>query len=103
MVDWLADGGWTRLKDAKSTGHKDKCLMDVNKHLESEGFEPTSKNAVHAKIRRLKDSFKKALTWINSTGAGTYCLELEEEGDGRLLSANSYCSVKTAARPYDRS
>ena len=57
--------------------------MDVNKHLESEGFEPTSKDAVHAKIRRLEDSFKKALTWINSTGAGSYSLEPEEEGDGR--------------------
>lgn len=57
--------------------------MDINSHLESEGFDACSRDAIHAKIRGLEDSFQKALTWINSTGAGSYSLEPEEDGDGR--------------------
>ncbi|KAJ9114792.1 hypothetical protein QFC24_007100 [Naganishia onofrii] len=83
LVDWLAKGGWKRWKDAKSTGHKDKCCIDVSKHLDEDGFDPRSKDAIAAKIRAIEDSFKKALTWLNSTGAGSYSLEPEVEGDGR--------------------
>ncbi|KAJ9091429.1 hypothetical protein QFC21_007219 [Naganishia friedmannii] len=68
-------GGWKRWKDAKSTGHKDKCCIDVNKHLDEDGFDPRSKDAIAAKIRAIEDSFKKALTWLNSTGSR----EVEED------------------------
>lgn len=33
LVEWMADGGWRRWKDAKSTGQKDKCYINVNNHL----------------------------------------------------------------------
>lgn len=82
-MDWLAKGGWKRWKDVKSQGHKDKCFKDINNHLQEEGFEPRSNDSIQSKIRQLEDRFKKALTWINSTGAGSYSLEPEEDGDGR--------------------
>lgn len=84
LVDWIArEGHWRRWKDAKSTGQKDKCFIAINNHLEENGFPQKSKDAIHAKIRAIEDSFKKALTWIHMTGSGAYSLEPDEDGDGR--------------------
>ncbi|KAJ9101903.1 hypothetical protein QFC21_003243 [Naganishia friedmannii] len=84
LVEWLAEeGNWRRWEDAKSTGHKDKCYIAINDHLEEQGFGIRTKDSILSKIRLIEDSFKKALTWINSTGAGASSLEPDEEGDGR--------------------
>lgn len=84
LVDWLAEeGNWKRWKDAKSTCHKDKCCIDINQHLKDNGFPERTKDSIQSKIRLIEDSFKKALTWINSTGAGADSLDADDNGDGR--------------------
>lgn len=56
--------------------------MDVNTQLLEDGFETRTKDAISAKIRALEDNFKRALTWIHSTGAGSYSLEPDDNDDG---------------------
>ncbi|KAJ9093196.1 hypothetical protein QFC21_006513 [Naganishia friedmannii] len=80
LVDWIArEGHWRRWKDAKSKDRKTSVSSPSTIILKK----TKSKDAIHAKIRAIEDSFKRALTWIHTTGSGAYSLEPDKDGDGR--------------------